>query len=393
MPNLPTESPPFRRSGIYGAFAFGSVIVTCFLQFSLVRRFDATVGQVALTFALGAVFATLGVLQSSIIRACGGKNTWALYLVMTAVVTTLLFVSPLRGFFAIIVLPMVSMAIFEFRRSVALVACLYYYALCIAVLWWFYGVGAIADAMMSYVAAFAFTTVFTIITKQALDARARAEKLRQELEDANTQLRVYAAQAEEHATTRERNRVAREIHDGLGHYLTVVKTQLDAAAALLPADPARARETIDKAAKLTAEALDDVRRSVGSLRTETRRPPLPESLRELAAHGLPVPTLAIEGAPRALPPGIEHALFRAAQEGLTNIRKHARATQASVSLDFRPPARVVLELLDDGVGAPAVEAKGFGLQGLRERIEVIGGTVSAANRPTGGFALRVEVPA
>jgi signal transduction histidine kinase len=136
-----------------------------------------------------------------------------------------------------------------------------------------------------------------------------------------------------------------------------------------------------------------VRRSVGALRTDAARPPLPDALRELATHGEPVPTLSIEGAPRPLAPGIEHALFRAAQEGLTNIRKHARATQALVRLDFRTPSRIVLELSDNGVGAPAATGSGFGLQGLRERIEIIGGTVNAANRLEGGFALRVEVPA
>ncbi|MES1168857.1 MAG: ATP-binding protein, partial [Oleiharenicola lentus] len=121
-------------------------------------------------------------------------------------------------------------------------------------------------------------------------------------------------------------------------------------------------------------------------------PPLPEALRELFVHSEPVPTFALEGAPRPLPPGIEHALFRAAQEGLTNIRKHAHANRALVRLDFRAPSHVVLELSDNGVGANGAHG-GFGLQGLRERIEVIGGTLNAANRLEGGFALRVEVPA
>jgi signal transduction histidine kinase len=250
------------------------------------------------------------------------------------------------------------------------------------------------SAVVSYLAAYAFTIVFTFITKQALDVRRRAETLRQELEVANDQLRAQAAQTEELATTRERNRVAREIHDGVGHYLTVVKTQLDAASALLPAQPERARESVNRAAQLAAEALADVRRSVGALRTDTTRPPLPEALRELAAHGEPAPALTVEGEPRPLPSGVEHALFRAAQEGLTNIRKHARATNALVRLDFRTPQRVVLELADNGVGAdPQANPTGFGLLGLRERIELLGGTVNSGNRLEGGFALRVEVPA
>jgi signal transduction histidine kinase len=242
------------------------------------------------------------------------------------------------------------------------------------------------------VAAFAFTIAFTLITRQALLAKDRAEQLRQEIEAANARLRAYAAQAEDLATTRERNRVAREIHDGIGHYLTVVKTQLDAAAAILPAQPDKAREAILKSAKLTGDALDDVRRSVGALRTDTARPPLPEALQALVHEaGLPV-TIRLAGEPRPLAPGVEHALFRSAQEALTNIRKHAGATAAELSLDFAAGGRVTLAVTDNGRGA-AGTAAGFGLVGIRERIAVIGGRVESGNRPGGGFTLTVEVPA
>jgi signal transduction histidine kinase len=382
---------PTRRTGVYGAFAFGSVILSCFLQLTMMSRLDVPAWQLGLTFGLGAIYGAMGVMHSSILR---GRDRAALpvHLVMSALATALVFVSPVKGFFGIILLPMVSTGIFDFPRRWAIVNGLYFFAISVGVFWWEFGVRAIPEAIASYVAAFAFTAVFTNITKQALDARNRALELGEELEQANAQLRAYATQAEELATTRERNRVAREIHDGVGHYLTVVKTQLDAAAALMPTRPDDARAAVEKAAKLTAEALDDVRRSVGALRTEVTRPPLPDALRELAAHGVPVPTIAIEGPPRPLAPGVEHALFRAAQEGLTNIRKHAHATSALVRLDFRTPARVVLELSDNGVGRQG-EGNGFGLQGVRERIEVIGGTVDAANRLEGGFALRVEVPA
>jgi len=390
---LPVPCPtPTKRTGVYGAFAFGSVIISCFLQFDFMRQLDAPAWQVALTFGLGAIYGALGVLHTAITN-WRPRLTLPLYFLMGAVATALVFVSPIKGFFGIILLPMVSIGIFDFTLGWAIVNGLYFFAVSVGVLWWERGFRAVPEAIMSYLAAFAFTAVFTNITRQALDARNRAQALQHELEEANAQLRAYATQAGELATTRERNRVAREIHDGVGHYLTVVKTQLDAAAALMPTRPEEARGAVQKAAKLTAEALDDVRRSVGTLRTDVTRPPLPDALRELAAHGEPVPTLAIEGAPRPIAPGVEHALYRAAQEGLTNIRKHARATSALVRLDFRTPSRVVLELSDNGVGRTDPAASGFGLQGLRERIEIIGGTVDAANRIEGGFALRVEVPA
>ncbi|MBI5423653.1 MAG: sensor histidine kinase [Opitutae bacterium] len=383
-----------HRTEYYGAFAFGSVILTCFLSFVTVRRLEGTPGQIAFTFALGAIYAVLGVLCDGLSCRIGRHGKIINYLAMCAVVVTLLFVSPVRGFFGIIVLPLVSQAIFDFNWKAATFASLALFAASVSVFGYYYGPRAVPEAIMSYTAAFAFTAVFTIITRKALAAREREEKLRRELEAANEKLRAYAAQAEELATTRERNRLAREIHDGVGHYLTVVKTQLDVAAAVCSTNPAQAKTTVEKAAKLTAEALDDVRRSVGTLRADAARPPLPEAIKQLAAHGEPVPTLAIEGTPRSLPPAVEHALFRAVQEGLTNIRKHARATSALVRLDFRDSQRVHLELSDNGVGRNGEKSTGgFGLTGIRERVELLGGTVSAANRLEGGFALRVEVPA
>jgi len=377
---------------LYGSFAYASVILSCFAGYFLTRNFYYSEWMVLVSFGLCSLYTAIGILGGGLVD-CGGARRAAYFVIQCAVLTAILWLSPIRGFFAIIVLPLVSQAIFDLGRRGALLVVVYLYALVVS-LWAIpHGFDAGVEAFLNFASAFAFTSIFTLITRRALDARRREEKLRRELEVANEQLRAHARQAEELATTRERNRVAREIHDGVGHYLTVVKTQLDAAAALIPTQPERGREAVIKAAKLTGEALEDVRRSVGALRTDVTRPPLPDALRELTAHGEPVPTLAIEGAPRPLAPGVEHALYRAAQEGLTNIRKHARASQALLRLDFRTPSRIVLELSDNGVGAPTATGSGFGLRGLRERIEIIGGTVDAANRLEGGFALRVEVPA
>lgn len=370
------------------------IVLTCFGGYFFNQRFFGPPEMVPVTFALGAIYVTLGVLSNDFLL-CGGKRTPFLlyYLVQGALLTAMVFLSPSRGFFGMIVLPLVSQGIFDLRTRNAVLNGAYLMGANVAVWWIDFGWGAAVEAIYNYSAGFAFTIAFTLITKRALDSRAREEKLRLEIESAHEQLKVYAATAEDLATTRERNRVAREIHDGVGHYLTVVKTQLDAAAALIPTQPDRARDAVLKAAKLTGEALDDVRRSVGALRTDTARPPLPAALKHLATLGEPVPALAFEGTPRPLPPAVEHALFRAAQEGLTNIRKHARATTALVRLDFREPQRVRLELADNGVGANGTNGTGYGLTGLRERVELLGGTVESGNRASGGFALTVEVPA
>ena len=384
---------PSHRLNHYGTFAFASVILTCFMQFAFMRNIPGQPWQVLVTFGLGAVYTALVLLDDHCVHRFGQRWRTPVFLLECIVVTVLIYVSPARGFFGIILLPLVSQAIFDYSWRWALAISLYFYAASVGVFAFYYGRGSVSEASLSYLAAFAFTCVFTAMTKQAFIAKEKAEQLTQDLEEANRQLREHADQTEEFATTRERNRLAREIHDGVGHYLTVVKTQLDAAAILIGTRPDEARETVVKAAKLTGDALDDVRRSVGALRTDTARPPLPEALRALTVEsGLPV-TVRLEGTARPLSPGIEHALFRSAQEGLTNIRKHAAAPAAEVRLDFRSPGSVTLAVIDNGRGTSGAPGAGFGLRGIAERIEVLGGRVESGNRPAGGFALTIEVPA
>jgi len=124
---------------------------------------------------------------------------------------------------------------------------------------------------------FLVALVFLVALSQAM---VKAERARAALDEANRALRDYAAQSEELATARERNRIAREIHDGLGHYLTTIHMQIQAARSSLDTDRPRAEQTLAKAQQLAHEALNDVRRSVAALRAG--RQPLPTALAELA---------------------------------------------------------------------------------------------------------------
>jgi signal transduction histidine kinase len=236
-------------------------------------------------------------------------------------------------------------------------------------------------------AAAAFTAVVTELLRREQHARV-------ELADANARLRGYAAQAEELATTRERNRVARDIHDGLGHHLTVVQMQIQAARAVLGSDPARADAVLAKAQQQSTEALAEVRRSVAALREPRTAPPLAEALAALAedtsAAGVPT-ELQVTGTVRPLGPDAEESLFRAAQEGLTNVRKHAGAGRARLVLDYRDDGTVRLDVCDDGRGV-TLGGDGFGLVGLRERAERLGGRVDVESAPGRGTTLRVAVP-
>ncbi|WP_214402024.1 sensor histidine kinase [Pseudonocardia lacus] len=222
----------------------------------------------------------------------------------------------------------------------------------------------------------------------------REQQTRRELAQTHERLRDYAAQAERLATAQERNRVARDIHDGLGHSLTVVQMQVKAARAVLPTDPGKADDVLAKAQEQAETALADVRRSVSALREPRSTPPLPEALRalaeETAAAGVPT-GLTVSGDERPLPDEAREALYRAAQEGLTNVRKHSRATRAGLVLEFADDV-VRVEVHDDGVGAATGPVEGFGLVGLRERAAQLGGRLTLDAAPDEGCTLTMEVP-
>ena len=238
--------------------------------------------------------------------------------------------------------------------------------------------------------------VFTAVVTALLQ---REQRARAELAEANEQLRGYAAQAEELATTRERNRLARDIHDGLGHHLTVVQMQVQAARAQLSSDPERADAVLAKAQQQASDALAEVRRSVAALRGPRTAPPLRVALEaltaEFSAAGVPA-TLEVVGTERPLLAEAEESLFRSAQEGLTNVGKHATASSARVTLTYGDDGTVRLRVRDDGRGLPAgghgPHPGGFGLVGLQERAARAGGQLSVASVPGGGTELLVEVP-
>jgi signal transduction histidine kinase len=243
-----------------------------------------------------------------------------------------------------------------------------------------------------------FTLVLTTLAVSSERARGEVERLAGELSAANEKLRAYAVQAEELAATRERNRLAREVHDSLGHYLTVVNVQIEAARALRERDPARTWDALDQAQALTQQGLQDIRRSVAALRASPLDDqPLAQVLHEVVnrscATGLAA-ELQVWGEARALSPQARLALYRAGQEGLTNVRKHARVAEARLALDFRAPAKVSLSVTDKGAGADLATATagGFGLLGLRERVQLLGGAVRVQTAPGAGFFLEVEVP-
>ncbi len=212
------------------------------------------------------------------------------------------------------------------------------------------------------------------------------------------------ARSRELATAEERNRLAREIHDTLAQGLTAVTLHLEVADALLEAPEPRpeARENVRTAMDLTRANLEEARRSVMDLRAAPLQDlSLPEALDQLLRrtgreHGFEG-CYRDRGVAGRLPARLESGFYRIAQELLSNIAKHAHATQVDMTLE-RANGSLVLMLADDGVGfdpaaprAPGIGG-GFGLIGLRERIALLGGSLEFDTAPDEGTRVRVTVP-
>ncbi|MGA8682423.1 MAG: histidine kinase [Acidimicrobiales bacterium] len=222
--------------------------------------------------------------------------------------------------------------------------------------------------------------------------RLRAEQSEQLLRERER----TAAEAEHAAALAERNRIAREVHDVLAHSLSALAVQLEALDALLGAgDLERAKGVVAVSRRLAVEGLGETRRAVHALRDAPLA--LAEQVAALAAND--AASFRIDGEERPLPANSGLALYRAAQEALTNARRHAPGAQVSVVLSFNDD-RTALSVVDeypDGGSRPAGAlsgAPGFGLTGMRERLELLGGSVTAGPVAGGrdGWRVDVEMP-
>lgn len=232
-------------------------------------------------------------------------------------------------------------------------------------------------------------------------SRMQAEGLLRDLETSHQRLARYASQAAETATLEERNRLARDIHDGLGHYLTAINIQLEKAAVFHVRSPEESLQSIRDARRMSSEALDDVRQSVSSLRDSTQGFKLEAELRRLverAQNARLAVALHIEGDAGGLPRLASLAVYRAAQEALTNVQRHAQAAHAVIHLHLSTQ-KAVLTVTDDGRGfdvhgltTRTHPGKTYGLLGVRERLTLVGGQLDLCSTPGKGTVLTVCIP-
>lgn len=220
---------------------------------------------------------------------------------------------------------------------------------------------------------------------------------RQALSKANDRLRQYALLIENQATLQERTRIAREMHDSVGHSLTAQSIQLENAAVYFAREPDKSRYHLKEAQRLGKEALKDVRQSVASLRNS----PLQGRSLELALKKLLQEfqqTTQIKIASRirlqdSLTSDVQTVLYRIVQEALTNIAKHSQADRVELAIASSLKG-IDLEIQDNGKGfEPRENTTGFGLQGMRERVEALGGKFSLHSQPGSGCQVRIAIPA
>jgi signal transduction histidine kinase len=318
------------------------------------------------------------------------------FLIQLVIAVTILNINLLNGTIIFLPLPIVSQSVFSLPRGMRAAL---WILLTLAV---FIPVGILsnwvqaATSGIAYISGIVFVAVFSQVYVSEARSRQEIQRLASALQRANQRLRNLAVAADELATTKERNRLAREIHDSLGHYLTVVNVQLEAARSVFERDPETALNALTKAQSLTKEGLSEVRRSVAALRASPLEGrPLTEAITDLLiecqSSGL-VAELHLSGQSTPLPSQVEHTLYRAAQECLSNTRRHARASSVDVTLDYQPTL-VKLVVQDTGVGFNLLQDhEGYGLAGLRERLLLLNGDLLIQSARGEGTRVEISIP-
>lgn len=244
---------------------------------------------------------------------------------------------------------------------------------------------------LGYTLLFALTLAFVLLLMNALLTERQS---REKLALANEQLRQYALRIENQATLQERNRIARDIHDSLGHSLTALNLQLETALKLWSTDPAKATNFLVQAKHLGSTALQDVRHSVSAMRSDPLQGrSLEEAIASLAldfqrSTGISPSCNLMLGHP--IPPEMIPALYRIVQEALTNICKYAAANEIKIQL-HSSSTQLELMIEDNGKGFNVNQnISGFGLQGMRERTLALGGKFEIHTSPGAGCRITAK---
>ena len=243
-----------------------------------------------------------------------------------------------------------------------------------------------------------FVAVYVTLYSRQTEARARAQTLLRELEAANRQLSDYAGRVEDLTIANERQRMARELHDTLSQGLAGLILQLEAVEAHLAGNRMeRARSILRQSMERARETLADARLAIDDLRHNEKRN-IEEAVRQEIDHftdstGIPC-TREIEF-PMNIPEQVSETVIRVAEEGLTNIARHANAYKARLRITYIDKKNTLeMEISDDGIGfdPQQVEAGHYGLLGMRERVRLVGGNLDVHSAPGNGTQILIRFP-
>lgn len=240
---------------------------------------------------------------------------------------------------------------------------------------------------------FGLVLVFVLLLVNALLAERQS---RQKLASTYEQLRRYALRIEDQAALQERNRIAREIHDSLGHALTAQSIQLENALLFCQSDTEKTLTFLTAARQLGATALKEIRQSVSTLRSDPLQgQSLELAIATLVADFCRTTDIAPDCAICLSYPvtgEVSAVMYRIAQEALTNIYKHSSATEVTIQLQTKA-GWLHLLVTDNGRGfKPEQNTTGFGLQGMRERTVALEGNIKIASEPGAGCQISVDIP-
>ncbi len=386
--------PPFRAARILNMAAYGimAAVSLSLLWQAFSLRYPNRWFVLGLLLAVAALF----VLHSRKDSAADSRRTH-LYLAVQALLIAILEMNNPSYFGAAVLFFMLSAQAatsFPWRTSLVWVGL---FTLFTAVLLVVRGGLDALPILPIYGGGYFFFAAFAHQTHQAEEARHESQQLLAALQEAHRQLQEYAVQVEELAVAQERNRLAREMHDTLGHRLTVSVVQLEGAERLIPDDPARATQMVKTVREQVRAALGELRRIVAALRPPLEADlPLPRAIVRLTDEFQKATGIAVH---RSLPPAIPPlppawrlTLYRTVQEGLTNVQRHADARRVWLAVQVNDQM-LTLRLSDDGRGwSPGEPQQGFGLRGLRERAHQLGGELHLETGLKGGAAIILRLP-
>ncbi len=389
-----------RSSNLQGSgsaeLAFAVVVLASyFAMFSEMKEADPVrlIGMVL----LGVVYISAGIYGYDFCLKKASFEWTALYfLVQIPLGSFIVFLGRGENFSALLLLPLAGNAVVMVQG------------------YWLYGVNALIvmgyvgsvrlhtgewvgvwESLPTILAGLVYIMVFTQMALDEEKSRREVERLVDELGDANKKLLKYAEEVQELTIIQERNRLAREIHDGLGHYLTTIHMQLQAAEVMVKKDQDKALNAISKAKIQSQNALIDVRKSVSALRYdpdeyEEFESILLKAVRPCEWVGIK-PQLIINGDDNRLTPVIRSTIFRIVQETVNNTCKYSKAENFQVKIDYNDLEKISLNIKDDGVGTEVFQG-GYGILGLKERIELLNGKLGIKTKLNEGFQIDIEIP-